>query len=106
MKILIVPTLLALCALQTMSGCGERARPLEHPQRTATVAKPSAQAIGTARMLDDRSIVLNLRAETEGSVGHARFTYQPGDPMHVKIGEHVGGLKPGEEKSVPPFPEQ
>lgn len=106
MRNFIVLTSIALCAIQTLSGCQERVRPVENQHEKTTVMKPSAEPIGTATMLADRSIVLNLRAETEGAAGHAQFSYPVGDPMYVKILEHVGGLAPGEEKSVPPFPEK
>ncbi|UOD31628.1 hypothetical protein INH39_08070 [Massilia violaceinigra] len=101
----IVLTSIALCAIQTISGCQERVRPVEN-QHGTTAMTPSPEPIGTARMLADRSIVLNLRAETEGAAGHAQLSYPVGDPMYAKILEHVGGLTPGQEKSVPPFPEQ
>lgn len=80
-------------------------RPVENQHAKTTVMTPSAEPIGTATMLPDRSIVLNLRAEADGAVGHAQFTYQVGEARYARIFEHVGGLKPGEEKSVPPFPE-
>lgn len=60
--------------------------------------------IGTARMLRDKTIVLDLRAETDKTVGHAEFRYKKDDPKYAEILKHVGGLKPGEEKPVPPFP--
>ena len=106
MKNFIVLMGVGLCAMQTISGCKERAPAVQQQARKTTVMKQSAEPIGTATMHADRSIVLNLRAETDGDVGHAQFNYQVGDPMYVKILEHVGGLKPGEEKIVLPFPEK
>ena len=41
----------------------------------------------------------------EPNIGDAVFVYKPGDPMYEKIKEHLGGIKPGEEKPVPPWPE-
>jgi len=57
-------------------------------------------------MQADGTIVLQLRA-TDGSGirGDARLTYPPGHPQYQKILGHVGGLKPGEEKPVPPWRE-
>jgi hypothetical protein len=32
--------------------------------------------------------------------------YPPGDPDYDKVLKHLGGLKPGDDKPVPPFPEK
>ena len=62
--------------------------------------------IGTAMMKPDGTIVLQLRATNgAGSVGDARLEYPPGHPQYQGVFRHLGGLKPGEEKSVPPWPE-
>ncbi len=68
----------------------------------ATTVKPS---IGMARMLPDGTIVLDLRAETGGATGDAQFRYPKEHPQYREILEHVGGLEPGQEKPVPPWPE-
>ncbi|MBF0105538.1 MAG: hypothetical protein HQM16_09465 [Deltaproteobacteria bacterium] len=78
--------------------------PSVHPplEQHATQAK----AIGTARMETDGTIVLQLRAEgVAGALGDAIFRYPPSHPEYKKLLKHVGGLKPGEEKPVPPWPE-
>ena len=63
--------------------------------------------IGSATMKEDGTILLQLRAEGPGGVlGDALLTYTPGHPDYEKILEHVGGLRPGEEKPVPPWPEE
>ena len=62
------------------------------------------KSIGSIKMLEDKSIVLVLRAESEdGAIGSAKFIHKPNDPEYRKILNHVGGLKVGEEKSVPPW---
>ncbi len=38
-------------------------------------------------------------------VGDALLTYAPDHPQYQKILTHVGGLRPGESKPVPPWPE-
>lgn len=64
-----------------------------------------AQApIGTARMEPDGTIVLDLVARDSATVGHGRLTYPPSHPDHAMILRHLGGLRPGEAKPVPPFP--
>jgi hypothetical protein len=62
--------------------------------------------IGDAKMRDDGTIVLDLRAELPGG-GHglAREEYPRGHPDYADILEHLGGLRPGESKLVPPWPE-
>ncbi|TWI43720.1 hypothetical protein IP92_04773 [Pseudoduganella flava] len=62
-----------------------------------------ASPIGSVMMLKDRTLVMDLRAETGGAVGHGQFVYTPNDAEYAGIVKHVGGLKPGEEKPVPPF---
>ena len=62
-------------------------------------------SIGTATMLADGTIILNLIARDRGIIGHGQFTYAPGDPQYVAVLKHLGGLKPGESKPVPPWPD-
>lgn len=67
---------------------------------------PGSLPIGSAKMLPDKTVVLTLRAETDGAIGDAQFSYKPSDPKSAEIIKHVGGLKPGMEKVVLPFPER
>jgi hypothetical protein len=54
----------------------------------------------------DGTVVLYLRAEgVGGSIGDARLVYAPTHKDYRKILEHLGGLKPGERKPVPPWPD-
>jgi len=65
------------------------------------------ESIGTATMLVDGTIVLYLRAETDsGGLGDAQFSYRPDDPDYEKIKTHIGGIKPGDKKPVPPWPRE
>lgn len=63
-----------------------------------------SRPIGLATMRQDGTLVLDLRAESGGAAGHSRQVYRPGDEGYQRILGHLGGLKPGEEKPVPPFP--
>jgi hypothetical protein len=57
-------------------------------------------------MKPDGTIVLQLRAtDDSGAVGDGLITYPPGDPRYAEVLKHLGGLKPGEEKPVPPWPD-
>jgi hypothetical protein len=54
----------------------------------------------------DGTLVMQLRAETAGkAVGDALLRYKPDDLEYGRMLEHVGPLKPGERKPVPPWPE-
>jgi hypothetical protein len=66
--------------------------------------QPAPAPIGTARMEPDGTIVLDLVARTGGTTGQGRLVYPPGHPDHAMILRHLGGLRPGEIKPVPPFP--
>lgn len=62
-------------------------------------------SIGVAWMEPDGTIKMNLRAAGPGGiVGHGQMAYPPTDKDYAKILAHLGGLKPGEVKSVPPWP--
>jgi hypothetical protein len=62
------------------------------------------ESIGAATMAEDGTVTLRLRAETEdGASGDGFFQYSPSDPDYRGVVEHVGGLRPGESKPVPPW---
>ena len=56
--------------------------------------------IGTAVMGEDGTITLNLRSP-DGAEG--LLVYKKGDPNYARIVSHLGGIRPGEHKPVPPF---
>jgi hypothetical protein len=63
-------------------------------------------SIGAATMREDGTLVLDLRAVgPRGIVGDARLTYPPSHPEYQEVLHHLGGLRPGERKPVPPWPE-
>lgn len=67
---------------------------------------PVGGSIGVATMTDNGCIVLRLRVEGRGGIrGDAVLEYAPSDPDYQNIVRHLGGLRPGETKSVPPWPE-
>ncbi len=59
--------------------------------------------IGSATMEDEGTIVLDLRAEIDGVIGDARFTYLTSDANYPAILEHLQPIKPGESKLCPPW---
>jgi rRNA maturation protein Nop10 len=65
------------------------------------------EPIGIATMERDGTIVLQLRAEGPGGErGDALFRYQKGHPRYDEVLRHLGGLKKGESKPVPTWPEK
>ena len=62
------------------------------------------ESIGIAEIKEDGTIVLKLRAEGPiGIRGDAMFEYTPNHPEYKNILEHIEGIRPGEEKPIPPF---
>jgi hypothetical protein len=78
------------------------------PNMPSNAAPPNAgqpASIGTATMKDDGTIVLMLRATGPGGMlGDSRMEYPKGHPNYEEVLKHLGGLKPGEQKPVPPWP--
>ena len=65
---------------------------------------PLPASIGVATMTNDGTIILRLRAEGAGGmVGEGNLTYKRGNPQYEEVLHHIGGLKPGETKIVPPW---
>lgn len=64
------------------------------------------KSIGSATLRPDGVLELMLRAEGPGGmVGDSLVTYAPDDKNFKKVFDHLGGIKVGEVKSVPPFEE-
>lgn len=68
---------------------------------------PEAPAsVGSATMDKDRTLRLMLRTETaDGMVGEMTMVVPPDDPRYAGYVAHLGGMKPGDAKPIPPFPE-
>jgi hypothetical protein len=56
-------------------------------------------SIGTAVMSPDGTITLNFNQPAARGV----LAYRRGDPQYVRVLSHIGGIRPGERKSVPPW---
>ena len=75
------------------------------PLLAAPLLAQTPAPIGTASMQPDGTILLDLRATGPGGArGDARLAYPPGHRDYDMILRHLGGLRPGENKPVPPFP--
>jgi hypothetical protein len=75
----------------------------EAPLLEAPEAAPDPSApIGEARVLDDRSLVLDLRAEGPGgAIGHAALQFHKDDALYGDIYRHVFGMSPDAEGVAP-----
>ena len=70
--------------------------------------KPLPEYIGEASMSRNGTITLNLGVydDDANAVGLAQQVYQVGDKDYREVLEHLGGMKPGEDKGVKPWPEK
>jgi hypothetical protein len=62
------------------------------------------QYIGEALMAADGTISVDLFMTGDGQPLHGHFIYKTTDRDYQMIIRHLGGIKPGETKPVPPFP--
>jgi hypothetical protein len=80
--------------------------PQAAPASAAAPAPGAAKSIGSATMLADGTIVLQLRATGPGpTIGDALIRYPKRDAKYAEVLKHLGGLKPGQTKPCPPFPD-
>ena len=62
--------------------------------------------VGLATADTDGTIRLNLVAQDDkGRMGEATIIVAPGDDDYEDTVAHLGGLAPGESKSIPPWPD-
>lgn len=63
-------------------------------------------SVGMAEMKDDGTLYLHLRTETgDGTVGEALMIVPKDDKRYRDMLDHLSGMKPGETRPIPPFPE-
>jgi hypothetical protein len=68
-------------------------------------AKPPADNVGSAYMESDGTLEMRLRTETEdGTIGEAYLLIPPADPRYAAMVKHLDGIKPGEGRTIKPFP--
>lgn len=68
-------------------------------------ARAAAADVGSAYMRPDGTLEMSLRTETtDGTIGEAFLVIAPADPRYEDMVAHLGGIKPGEGKPIPPFP--
>ena len=74
-------------------------------ENSPLVPSPAA-SVGVATMLPNRTILVGVPGPGGDSRAQAVLMVEPGDSTYQPIIDHVGGLKPGETKSIPPWPDQ
>ena len=63
------------------------------------------ETVGSAYMQKDGTIELSLRTvASDGTIGEAMLAVGPDDERHASMVKHLGGIKPGEGRPIPPFP--
>lgn len=62
-----------------------------------------AESVGIATMRLDGVIVLQLRSADRGRIVEAYREIKPSDADYQKTIDHLRGIKPGEEKPIPPW---
>jgi len=98
--------LLSSLLLGNYLGCAKSSEPT--PSATISSAKPAAQpeSIGQAWLDDNGTLMVQLRAEGPGgAIGDVLYKYLPNDKEYEETLRHIGGLKKGEKKPVPPWPD-
>ncbi|MCA9588626.1 MAG: hypothetical protein KC657_25090 [Myxococcales bacterium] len=116
---------LFLAAVPVLFACSRESKQASAPPETAPTApaSPSSAApttapsasgasspapraapasIGVARMLPDGTLELDLRGP---GGAESRVVYKPNDAKYKSTLDHLGGMKPGESKPVPPWPD-
>lgn len=95
------------CLVGATAACGapHQGQTRSAPKRAATPAATDEDTIGVARMERDGTVVLTLRAEgPHETIGDGVIVYPPSHDDYQYVLDHLGGLEPGEEKMVRPFP--
>jgi hypothetical protein len=72
-------------------------------ERQSSDARPSIPYFGTAEMLDDGTLALHLRLNSDGTSVNDTLTYKVSDRAYDDILRHLGGLRPGDSKQFRPW---
>lgn len=111
--------LVILLIAATLPAPAQQVTPQPLPMPPPPIAPPAPQvvtpilpgsSIGTASMLRDRTIELDLTkgphigvARSPGELGYGQVDIEPNNPHYAELLRHLGGLRPGETKPVPPW---
>jgi hypothetical protein len=90
----------ALAPLLATSFAG---RALAAERSSQPIPCEDIDSVGRAKMSADGTITLQLRSLWPDPVAESELVFAPDDPQYEEIKHHLGGIKPGESKPVPPF---
>lgn len=104
------PIVLPVMIATALAACSQGAPLMNSPQNPpVSDLDEQPTSIGIATMEANGDIVLRLRAplgdDPSEGFGEGYFRYSPGTADYQNVLDHVGGLKPGESKPAPPWPE-
>jgi hypothetical protein len=66
----------------------------------------AGQSVGVATMLANGTILVGVGEDGPGARAQFVLELHPGDTNYQMMIDHLGGLKPGETKPIPPWPDQ
>ncbi|MGN6749072.1 MAG: hypothetical protein ACTHJS_10820 [Xanthobacteraceae bacterium] len=95
--------LFAIMIAAQASSLGNFAGPAAAANSSQAIPCDDIDSVGRAKMSADGTITLQLRSLWPNPIAETELVYAPDDPQYEEIKHHLGGLKPGESKPVPPF---
>jgi hypothetical protein len=90
-------------ALVPSLAAGFAGAALAADQNSQPIPCEDIDSVGRAKMSADGTITLQLRSLWPDPVAESELVFAPDDPQYEEIKHHLGGIKPGESKPVPPF---
>ena len=101
---LVVALAVALIdALAPSLAAGFASAALAADRNSQPIPCEDIDSVGQAKMSDDGTITLQLRSLWPDPVAESELVFAPDDPQYEEIKHHLGSIKPGESKPVPPF---
>jgi hypothetical protein len=94
----MVPRTLLTAFLLALSAAAPAA---ENP----AAEKSAEKSIGVATMLQNGTILVGVPGPNSDLRAQAVLMVEPGDSNYQPLIDHLGGLKPGETKPIPPWPD-
>ena len=99
----VVALAVALVDALTPSFAGFAGAALAADRNSQPIPCEDIDSVGRAKMSADGTITLQLRSLWPDPIAEAELVFPPDDPQYEEIKHHLGGIKPGESKPVPPF---
>jgi hypothetical protein len=90
-------------ALAPSLAAGFAGAALAADRNSQSIPCEDIDSVGRAKMSADGTITLQLRSLWPDPIAESELVFAPDDPQYEEIKHHLGGIKPGESKPVPPF---